>query len=61
MKKINIKFPDFEDKDLFLICITVICALSIFLLKDDLAAGIVEKAFYGMGGIVTGRALSGNK
>ena len=59
--RFSINVPDFEDKDLLIMCVTLLCVLALFNLADDAAAGLIEKALYGMFGIVTGRAMAPSK
>ena len=49
---------DYEDKDLVIFAVFVLCVLSILALDDANAVEIVEKAMYGLFGIVTGRSLT---
>jgi hypothetical protein len=51
---------DLDDKDLVIIVVFLICAGCIFLFPADQGAAIVEKAFYGLFGMATGKGLSGN-
>ena len=59
--RFSFSMPDFEDKDLLILCVTVLCILALFNLADDVAAGLIEKALYGLFGIVTGRAMTAPK
>ena len=49
---------DFEDKDLVILVIFVICIVAMLFPITQMASGIIEKAFYLLGGIATGRAIS---
>lgn len=48
---------DFDDKDLLIFFVGAICLVSLFALEDQQAVELVEKALYGLFGIVTGVKL----
>lgn len=54
---IKIRIPDFEDKDLVVLVVFFLCVGAMIAFTDQNAkhaADIVEKAMYGLFGIVTG-------
>ena len=52
---------DYDDKDLVIFAVFVICTMSLLALEDKMAVQLIEKALYGLFGIVTGKAIGGAK
>jgi len=51
---------DIDDKDLVILVVFVLCGMGIVILPAETASVIIEKALYGLFGIVTGKAIAQN-
>lgn len=49
------------DKHLVIVCVSVLCGIALFTLDGQTASDVVDKAMYGLFGIVTGVVVGKEK
>ena len=53
-----LKFPDFDDKDLVIFCVTIIGIVSIFFVENP--TEVLNPIITGLFGVAVGKKLKGN-